>query len=114
MPGLNGTGPMGMGPMTGGGRGRCNPYRGGMGYSRPYYGYGYPGFWGFGRGRGIGRGWGLGRGRGRRWWHGPYPPYGVTMRREDELNFLKGEMDFLKQEMETIDARIRELEKGEQ
>lgn len=26
MPGFDGTGPGGMGPMTGGGRGRCNPY----------------------------------------------------------------------------------------
>ena len=26
MPGFDGTGPMGMGPMTGGGRGFCNPY----------------------------------------------------------------------------------------
>ncbi|MFQ5810640.1 MAG: DUF5320 domain-containing protein [Armatimonadota bacterium] len=26
MPGLDGTGPRGMGPMTGGGRGWCNPY----------------------------------------------------------------------------------------
>ena len=53
MPGMDGTGPMGMGPMTGGGRGFCNPlwagsgYRGAMnpwlryhGYS-PWAGYGY-------------------------------------------------------------------------
>lgn len=51
MPGMDGTGPMGMGPMTGGGRGLCNPfwggYRGAMnpwlryrGYS-PWSGYGY-------------------------------------------------------------------------
>jgi len=26
MPGFNGTGPMGMGPMTGGGRGFCSPW----------------------------------------------------------------------------------------
>ncbi len=26
MPGLDGTGPLGLGPMTGGGRGWCNPY----------------------------------------------------------------------------------------
>jgi hypothetical protein len=26
MPGFDGTGPMGMGPMTGGGRGFCNPF----------------------------------------------------------------------------------------
>ena len=31
MPGFDGTGPRGMGPMTGGGRGFCNPYG-------PFYG----------------------------------------------------------------------------
>ena len=83
MPGFDGTGPAGRGPMTGWGRGMCNPYGsravGGDPY-RPAYrmpadtGYGY----GFGRprlglGRGLrGRGRGLGRGRGpgqgRGWW----------------------------------------------
>ena len=50
MPGLDGTGPRGMGPMTGGARGRCNPYGpqnyGGMPYGMPYGGgmpYGYGG-----------------------------------------------------------------------
>lgn len=92
MPGLDGTGPMGMGPMTGGARGWCNPYgamygaprfgmRGGggpMSYGAPY-GYGgwgmYPRFgrglgpcgggMAWGRGRGMGGGRGMGRGR---WW----------------------------------------------
>ena len=43
MPGLNGTGPRGMGPMTGGARGWCNPYSplyyGGMPYGMPYLPY---------------------------------------------------------------------------
>lgn len=42
MPGLDGTGPMGMGPITGGGRGWCNPpwaeYRASVGVGYPYYG----------------------------------------------------------------------------
>lgn len=87
MPGFNGTGPDGMGPMTGGAQGWCNPYSplyAGAGfapygpyayppsYSRPYRGY--PSAYGFGRprwglrgfgGRDLGRG---GRGMGRRWW----------------------------------------------
>ncbi len=94
MPGFNGTGPGGMGPMTGGARGWCNPYSplyAGAApapygpyayppsYFRPYGGY-LPAY-GFGRPRwglrgfrgsptgilwdGLGRG---GRGRGRRWW----------------------------------------------
>jgi hypothetical protein len=82
MPGFDGTGPMGQGPMTGGGRGFCAmPYRGyapyGYGFRTPYYpptGM-YP-FYGrvFGAGRG-GLPWGGGRGRVfgggrgfRRWW----------------------------------------------
>jgi len=82
MPGLDGTGPAGMGPMTGGARGWCNPYAYGpyrlsyaapvrpyyTGYS-PAYGVGRP-RWGLGRGfwrRGLRGGRGRGRGRGRGW-----------------------------------------------
>lgn len=96
MPGMDGTGPRGLGPMTGGGRGRCNPYSAsaesalgaGSPYFRPQGWEGSPGYgvahapntpygvspntpsvpfgWGRGMGRGFGRG--MGRGRGRRWW----------------------------------------------
>jgi hypothetical protein len=85
MPRFDGTGPAGMGPMTGGGRGWCNPYyapyAGYRPYGQPYAlppgatyapGLGRPrwglgrAFWGRGRGLGWGRGRGLGRGRG--WW----------------------------------------------
>jgi hypothetical protein len=97
MPGFDGTGPRGMGPMTGGGRGFCNPYYAGVrsqyggaypystpygmgymppygaGYSTPYaaYPYGAYGFgrgFGWGRGLGGGRGFGWGRGFGRGRW----------------------------------------------
>ena len=56
MPGFDGTGPRGLGPLTGGGRGFCAMPLG-MGY--PYMGYRpYPMF-GLGRGRGYpSRGWG--------------------------------------------------------
>lgn len=90
MPRLDGTGPAGMGPMTGGARGWCNPYSPlRTGAFAPYGLYGTPyayrptyGFWPYGRypaaygagrpqwgrrgfwGRGMARG---GRGRGR-WW----------------------------------------------
>ena len=84
MPRFDGTGPAGMGPMTGGGRGWCNPYSPAYtGYgpyrapdappTQPYY-RGRPAAynlgrprWRLGRGffRGRGRGWGRGRGRGR-------------------------------------------------
>lgn len=49
MPGMDGTGPMGQGPMTGGGFGRCNPNAD-------------PAMYG---GRGMGRGMGQGRGNRR-------------------------------------------------
>jgi len=94
MPFGNGTGPAGLGPMTGRAAGFCagypmpgymNPaigrvgfygagsYGYGAGYGMPYgrgaYGYGAPygslGRRGLGLGRGFGRGWGRGRGRGR-------------------------------------------------
>ena len=63
MPGFDGTGPMGMGPLTGRGMGFCavpysgtpypTTYRYPVMYARPYF---------FPR---MGRGWGRGRGRGR-------------------------------------------------
>jgi hypothetical protein len=73
MPGLDGTGPAGMGPMTGGARGVCNPYSPLYGssarYRYPYRVFGaYPSPFGLGRPRwGMGRGFGRGfRGRGGR------------------------------------------------
>lgn len=61
MPGRNGTGPLGRGPMTGRGMGNC-----GGRTADAVYGYaGGPGFGGgFGRGRGRGRGFGAGLGCG--------------------------------------------------
>ena len=72
MPGYDGTGPAGMGPLTGGGRGLCTPY--GARYPRwmprALRGLGRwnvgRGFWrrsAFGRGFGVRRGGGRGRGR---------------------------------------------------
>lgn len=63
MPGLNRTGPQGLGPMTGRGLGLCSD-----GYQRvsDWVGRGI-GWFGQGRGRGRGRGrFGQGRGFGRR------------------------------------------------
>jgi hypothetical protein len=81
MPRFDGTGPQGMGPMTGGARGWCNPYSSmyaGYGPYRPSYPgpvwpyhRGYSPAYGLGRPRwGRGRGfWGRGRGgRGRGRW----------------------------------------------
>ncbi|MFH1505291.1 MAG: DUF5320 domain-containing protein [Candidatus Omnitrophota bacterium] len=58
MPGFDGTGPRGQGPLTGGGRGNCAGFPAQNGVSRA------PGRGGAGYGRGFARGWGRGRGRG--------------------------------------------------
>jgi hypothetical protein len=110
MPGFDGTGPWGMGPMTGGGRGLCGPRRD----VRPVPA---------GRWLGPGRGWGIGRGAGWRWFRpgiGRGPVYGGAsaytraMSGEEELGFLKGEAEAMKRELDEIEARIRSIENQEQ
>ena len=127
MPGFDGTGPAGMGSMTGWGRGFCNPSRTADGPAptlRPgYRGYGYgQGFGGaLGQGRcfrgGFGSGFGRGRGYGRgfdprgaypsmgRWYGEPY-----AMNSGDELNLLKNEAGAMKKDLDAINKRIQELE----
>jgi hypothetical protein len=119
MPGLNRTGPMGAGPMTGGGRGLCNPatagsarafsgvygYGGGLGLRRGFRGGG-----GYGRGAGMGRGYGRGYGMGYGW----YPPAmgpAFSYPAADEMEMLRAEADYLKQSLDAIKARMDELEK---
>jgi hypothetical protein len=80
MPWGDGTGPAGLGPMTGRGAGYCAGYPT-PGYANPY---------GRGWGMGMGRGWWPGfRGRGRRFLgrarsrglrrgYAPYGPYGYS------------------------------------
>lgn len=131
MPGGDGTGPAGMGPMTGRGAGICA-------------GYPAPGYMNAGFGRGFGRGRGGGWGR-RNWFYATglpgwqraaygYPAYGAGMpytmpyspapnapyaagfSEEDELNALKGQAEYLEDSLEGIKRRITELEeegKGE-
>lgn len=117
MPGFNGTGPMGAGPMTGGGRGDCNPS--GSSYAVPGFGAGRGFRGGFGRGFRGGRGYGRGLG-----WQGAYPPAGgwhgpaygsaygspYPMRPEDEMNMLRDEAGAVKNELDAINKRIQELE----
>ena len=88
MPGFNGTGPNGMGPMTGGGRGFCSPWGAGV------RNFAFP-----------------------RWAPYPYPRYGAyglrpfapRVSREQELEFLKDEAQELRRMTEEINARIGEL-----
>ncbi len=85
MPGFDGTGPRGMGPMTGGGRGYCSPWglrAGRAPYGRRSWGgYGYPG---------------------RRFDLGFVTP-------DQEKDFLKSEAEGLRRTLEGIEARIRDL-----
>ncbi|MBW2558282.1 MAG: DUF5320 domain-containing protein [Deltaproteobacteria bacterium] len=128
MPGGDGTGPAGMGSMTGRGTGYC------AGYPAT----GYPGF-AFGRGFGAGRGGGRGRrncfyATGLTGWQrsaydyphyggtGPYgyqayvgavpynAPYGGTATKQQELDVLKGQTEYLENSLEGIKKRIAELE----
>lgn len=111
MPGFDGTGPQGAGPMTGGARGYCNPAT--AGYA-PRYGMRL----GYGRGLGRGRGFGAGYGRGfgtRGYGAGPFmaPPPAYTpppMDSAQELSMLKSEADGLKRALDDIHRRIEELE----
>jgi hypothetical protein len=117
MPGLDATGPLGQGPMTGWGDGRC---QGDVAQPSPVY---------TGRGRGgyssrggskrrMGRGFrrGLG-GRGRRFGPGSPPAAGrQTFERLPadpeitELETLKREAEAYAQHLHRIEARIAELE----
>lgn len=80
MPGFDRRGPMGAGPMTGRGRGFCNPA--GDGYETRFFGN-----CGFGRGMGSGRGLrggygpGMRRGFGRGFARRSLPPFGSHMAR---------------------------------
>jgi hypothetical protein len=124
MPGFDGTGPASMGPMTGGGRGFCNPSWASYGpMSARGAGYGRGFARGYGRARGLARGAGFGRGRGFGWrgffppaggWYGPAygtgyaSPYDVQP--EDEIRTLKDEAKYMKDELDAINKRIEELE----
>ena len=107
MPGGDGTGPLGMGAMTGRAAGFC------AGYGMPGYMNSVPG-----RGFGMGRGRGFfGRGGGRGWaWGGmpygaPYAtPYATAPTKEQELEALKGQAEYFENAMGDIRKRLQELE----
>ena len=132
MPGGDGTGPQGMGPMTGRAAGLCagNPT---PGYANPAPGMG------LGRGRGgLGRGggWGRGgmRGGGRGWGGGYYPaipavpvqyapgqvpvappaPYGAAsapaMTRDEQLDDLRMRAEQFENALRNIRAQIDALQ----
>lgn len=123
MPRGDGTGPAGMGAMTGRAAGLCAGY-GMPGYANPIPGRGFG--MGFGRGRGFrGRGFGFGPGWGNRFYAfgrpgwgfpgaGPYgypAPYG-NPDPGTERQALKDQAEMLQSELEAIRNRLDELEKS--
>jgi len=103
MPGFNKTGPMGMGPRTGGGRGFCAPEaetRNGSGRAR-----------GAGRGTapfGGNKGRVCGGGRARQWF-GPAEGQFGSAGRETELDLLKDQAGMLEDELAAIRHKIDDL-----
>ncbi len=100
MPRGDRTGPLGMGPMTGWGRGFCSGNR-----AAGFRGFGYGrGLGAFGRGRGMGPGRGFGPGY---WWTAPGP-----VPQADELSSLKDEGQRLRDALEAVERRIQDLERA--
>ena len=111
MPGFDGTGPAGGGPMSGGGRGYC--------ISGASYGFARP--WSM---RGAGFSSGRGRGYRHMYWdtglpfwarrradwpgRGLYGQSGYSP--EDEVRMLKDEAEALKDDLNAIERRMNELE----
>ncbi|MCL6087978.1 MAG: DUF5320 domain-containing protein [Actinobacteria bacterium] len=128
MPRRDGTGPAGMGPMTGRAAGYCAGYlvpgfanptggryfgggrgafggRGGRGYRNWYYATGLPGWYRYNVGMPA---WGD--------MAQPYNPYissyaSPAATPDQEKEMLKEQADFLKQQLDDIGKRVQELEK---
>ena len=105
MPLGDGTGPAGMGPMTGRAAGYCAGYNM-PGYMNPYGGR---------------SGGGFGQGRGR-WWGYPYAsnfrgmqyspfPYAAPYSTEQEKEALQNQAKILEDQISEIRKRIEEIEK---
>ncbi|HHV64950.1 MAG TPA: DUF5320 domain-containing protein [Peptococcaceae bacterium] len=112
MPGMDGTGPWGQGPLTGRGMGYCNPK---APLSRGV------GFYGRGLGRGIGRGLGqgfgrgFGRGTGRGWSIGSdgYPQaYPEDYRAMDYPADRTPDRSYLQQRQEILEAELKRVKES--
>ena len=99
MPGGDGTGPMGQGPMTGRAAGLCAEH--------PTPGYTTPGY-----GQGFGRGRGRGVGRGRRFWLREYKDAPLHKpSTEEEKVYLENLIKNLKDELKAVTERLKDLSK---
>ncbi len=115
MPGGDGTGPMGAGPMTGRAAGYCAGY-GAPGYLNPVYGRGF--------GWGVGRGWGRGFGRGFGWraaypyanypyYSNPYAAYPANVTSKQEVDALREQSRIIQNELNAINQRIKDIESND-
>ncbi len=109
MPGGDGTGPVGMGPMTGRAAGFCAG-SGRPGYANPAPGRGFGMGFGRGRGLGLGRGW-RHRQSGAGWARGgadavPYQPPAPGI----EKQTLKTQADDLQAQLDAIRKKLAEIE----
>jgi len=88
MPGFDGTGPNRMGPMTGGGRGLCNPWGGSTRqYAFPQRGgYAFPRYGAYG-----------------------FRPFAPRMSCEQELAFLKDQAETLMDELKELETEMGKL-----
>ncbi|MFH1436870.1 MAG: DUF5320 family protein [Pseudomonadota bacterium] len=123
MPGFDRTGPLGGGPMTGGGFGRCNPASRGRNFSGNLAGRGAGrGLAPWGGGRGRARGGGRGRGGGCGWgwrawgeidspptqgWELPSEPQPTDAPTDwqQQLKKLESELNSIKKKLEELCTR---------
>ena len=126
MPRGNGTGPMGMGPMTGRGAGYCagfgvpgfiNPQVGGRGAGGGFGrglggGFGCGAGFGFGRGFGRGAGFGFGRGFGRGAAAWGEAALAAPLAPDQERTVLRNQLAGLEQTVADLRQRLTELEDG--
>jgi hypothetical protein len=103
MPRGDGTGPMGMGPLTGRGAGFC------AGFAAPGYMNLTPGYGiGFGRGRGFRRMFYLTGMPG--WARYGYPVYdGANAPATDEKEILSNQAEFLENQLQQVKKRLNKL-----
>ncbi len=114
MPGFDGSGPRGAGPMTGAMRGACTGF-GGRGAVNGFSNEGFPG-----RGGGGGRGWknrffSNGIGRQRRspgFGFGPDAASALDVESETGLDTLKAMAGYFEKILDGIRRRIQKLDQG--
>jgi hypothetical protein len=112
MPRGDGTGPNGMGPMTGRAAGYCAGYAT-PGFANPVGGRGR----GFGYGRGLGQGFRGGRGAAWGWAYSPYAPAApyaapATPTAAQEAEALKAQAEYFETQLDALKKRLAEVEAG--